>query len=398
MELEQAREIFLDSLKQIEETETVSLSSSYGRITASDIYSETDVPSFPKSAMDGYAVRASDILNATETSPVILSVKEEVDAGDVPGSVYEEGAAVRIMTGAMLPDGYDSVVKQEDTDYGSEIVKIFHPVNESVNVCPVGENVKNGDLLVGKNTKIGRSEAGMLASAGINEIIVRRKPRIAIISTGSELQKPGEKLAAGKIYNSISYMLEAELYGKGFELLESKICPDNEKAIREELETVLNNADFIITTGGVSVGKKDLLPAVLESIGAITCFKRINIQPGTPTIGSVKDGKGILSLSGNPFAALANFDMYFYHAMQRLTGNDAYVPKTCEAVLGQDYDKTNKVRRLIRAKTENGRVYLPEGGNKSSVISNLSECNCYIDLEAGSNVKKGDKVKIIIPG
>ena len=451
MEYEEALNVILAEADPIREMERVSLPEAVGRILGEDIRAPFDVPHFPKSAMDGYAVRAEDVKAASADSPVRLRVVGEMLAGDtVPGASDGEktapgaddqecvvGApltAVRIMTGAMVPDGYDAVVRQEDTDYGEKEVSVFQGVKPYMNYCRVGEDIEKDSVVLPAGQRIGRIEAGVLASLGIAELSVLRKIRVSLISTGSELcelpdqrtgvtektsmiagltdtgsvrvenrtaeeQECGESAdaripEAGRIYNSIAYTLAAALSESAFSF-EHSICPDDAEAIAERIEQALRTSDVVITTGGVSVGKKDLLPEVLEQIGAEKCFSGVNIQPGTPTIGSVRDGKAILSLSGNPYAALVNFDLYFKPLSAMLTGCNAFLPVTEEAILQSEYPKVNRQRRFIRARAENGKVYLPAKSHASSVLSNLLDCNCYIDLPQETAVQPGDVVRII---
>lgn len=376
-------------------TEEVRLSDCTGRVIAEDVKAGMMVPPFPKSAMDGYAVRAEDIWDASREKPVILRVSGELLAGDYKEICYEPHTAVRVMTGALIPDGYDAVVRQEDTDYGMEQVEIYAPVQVYANYCMVGEDIQKGSLIIKKYTRLRPCHIGLLASLGVTSVRVLKSAKIAIISTGTELTECGEKLEPGKIYNSISHMLAASVTSEGLGVERTVICRDDERLLETEIREALKCADFVITTGGVSVGKRDIVPGVLERMGAEELFRRANIQPGTPTLASVLDGKVILSLSGNPYAAMANFEIYFWPAMAVFMQNLSFDIKIADAVLKSEYNKVNKMRRLIRAYAENGEVKLPFGVHASSVIHNLAGCNCFIDLEAGRSVKTGDRVRII---
>ena len=173
-----------------------------------------------------------------------------------------------------------------------------------------------------------------------------------------------------------------------------EICGDEKEELKKQLQKALELADVVITTGGVSVGKKDLLPEVLEELGAKKIFSRANIQPGTPTIGSVLDGKVILSLSGNPYAAYANFEYYFWELSSYVSQDESLRVRTENAVLSSPYPKVNKLRRFVRAYAENGRVTLPTAVHASSVLSNMRDCNCFIDIEPGRELRQGDEVRI----
>lgn len=400
MEIEEAVNALTGAVTPIKDRELLPLREAFGRILAEGVKAPFSVPSFPKSAMDGYAVRSADVADASGDAPVRLKVSGELLAGEAFSKAGRKGTdtagtAFRVMTGAEVPAGYDAVVRQEDTDRGEEEVSVYRSVSPYMNYCRVGEDIREGEEVLSAGSRIGRIEAGVLASLGLADVSVLRRIKVHIISTGTELTEPGSALTEGKIYNSIAYTLEAALTDSCYEV-SSEICGDERDGIKTALEAALKDSDVVMTTGGVSVGKADLLPEVLESIGAVKLFSRVNIQPGTPTIGSVKDGKAILSLSGNPYAAVANFDIYFPELAAKLTGCGSLLPVTEKAVLDSPYEKVNHMRRLLRAKYRNGRVNLPVKSHASSVLSNLLECNCYIDLPAGTAVSPGDTVTVRI--
>ena len=387
----------LDKLLQetsLQEVQAVLIEDAVGSVLAETVYSGMSVPPFPKSAMDGYAVRAADLAGASKEQPVILRVKAELLAGDYEEIPYTAMSAVRVMTGAFVPEGYDAVVKQEDTDYGEAQVSVYTETKPYMNYCKVGEDIHQGDVVVAKGTRLSPVHIGLLAGVGKDRVKVYRPVRVAIICTGTELCEAGSPLPKGKIYNNISHILAAGIRREGLQVVSRQLCADEERVLTEKLNEALSVADIVITTGAVSVGKKDIVPAVLEGIGAKILFRRANIQPGTPTTASVKDGKLILSLSGNPYAAIVNFEIYFWALVARMMNHESFEVKKETAILQSEYGKVNRMRRFIRAKAEGGRVYLPTGVHASSVIHNLTECNCFIDLEPGRSVGVGDEVRI----
>ena len=394
MEIEEAISLISEAASPIVDTIKVSLSHAYGYVLAEDIVAGFPVPSFPRSAMDGYAVLSAEIADASKETPVHLKVIGEILAGDATEFRYVPGTAVRVMTGGRIPAGYDAVVRQEDTDYGEDTVEIYTSLPPYRNYCPVGEEIRQGDTVMTAGTRIGRTQAGLLASLGIADVPVRRIPKVALISTGSELAEAGDVLGQGQIYNSIRYILGTAIRQERLEVCDERNCPDDERLIREAIKCAWEQADVIVTTGGVSVGKRDLIPAVLDELGAKRLFAGVNVQPGTPTIGSVLDGKVILSLSGNPYAAMANFDLYFWAVIAKLCGCKAYLPGEAEAVLAEPYEKENRMRRLVRAYESGGKVYLPAAAHMSSVFGNTRACNCYMDVPALGKVSVGDTVKI----
>ena len=394
MEIEEAIGLVTSNASCIEEELTVKLEDAYGHILAKSITASENVPSFARSAMDGYAVKSEDVSGASKDSPVRLKVVAQILAGESSGISYEPQTAVRIMTGGMIPDGYDAVVKQEDTDHGEKDVCVYSPVGKYMNYCHPGEEIQKGALVLAKGTRIGMIETGLIASLGIDSVIVKRPLRVSIVSTGSELTAPGRKLPEGCIYGNIRYMIAAAVRSTGFEVTYSADSKDDKDMICDHIIKARDASDVVITTGGVSVGKRDLVAAALSDIGAKILFKRVNIQPGTPTIASISDGKIILSLSGNPYAAIANFDLYFPPLSATLMGCPGLDTKTGEAILSDPYDKVNAMRRLVRAYEEGGRVYLPADKHMSSVFGNLKRCNCYIDIPAKTKVSVGEKVRI----
>ena len=263
-----------------------------------------------------------------------------------------------------------------------------------MNYCHPGEEIQKGAEVIAAGRRIGMIETGLMASLGINRVRVRRPLRVSIISTGSELTAPGHDLPEGCIYGNIRYMIGAAVKSMGFEVPYTADCKDDKDMICDHIIKARAVSDVVITTGGVSVGKRDLVAAALSDTGAKTLFTHVNIQPGTPTIASISDGKIILSLSGNPYAAIANFDLYFPPLSATLMGCCELDTKTSEAVLSDPYDKVNVMRRLVRAYEEGGKVYLPADKHMSSVFGNLEKCNCYLDIPAKTKVSAGDRVRI----
>ena len=393
-ELEECLEALLAEVKPIEKTEYVALTDACDRILGEDIVAQMMIPPYPKSAMDGYAVRAENTSGADREHPVTLQIVGELFAGDYTKIPCKGGCAVRVMTGSYVPEGYDAVIRQEDTDYGEKQVQIYREITAGTNYGCVGGDIREGEQILGRGTRLRALHMGLLASLGIYEVLACERIKCSILSTGSELMAPGTPLLPGKIYNSIAYMLRASMERQGIQVPFTEICGDDKELLKEKIQQCLKTADIVITTGGVSVGKKDLLPEVLEELGAKKIFFHANIQPGTPTIGSVLDGKAILSLSGNPYAAYANFEYYFWELAAYLTQDASLKVRRTHAVFSDPYPKVNKLRRFVRAYAEEGRVTLPTAVHASSVLSNMRDCNCFIDMEPGRELHPGDEVKI----
>lgn len=393
LEIEECRNLLLERAAE-QDWQEVFIDDARGMVLWETVCSDMDVPPYPKSAMDGYAVCSASVAGASAESPVTLRVKGQLCAGDYEEIPCEENAAVRVMTGAFVPRGYDAVVRQEDTDCGEVEVKIRTCAKPFQNYCKVGEDVRRGETVVERGTRLGPVHIGLLAGVGKSRVKVRRPVRAAILCTGTELTGVGEPLAQGKIYNNISHILAAAIRNEGLSVERVAICADEEGALAEELRRALCAADIVITTGGVSVGKKDIVPKTLQDIGAEILFRRARIQPGTPTTAGVKDGKIILSLSGNPYAAIVNFEIYFWPLAAKMMGHESFDVVRETAILQSPYDKANHMRRFVRAMARGGEVFLPARTHASSVISNLTECNCFIDLEPGRRLLVGDEVRI----
>ena len=392
--IEEAVKRLCDAAYTITDKKRVPLVRSFGRIATEDIRAEHPIPSFRRSAMDGYAVIAADTTGIDKAHPATFDVSGTLMAGDFKNIPCKPRSAVRIMTGAYIPEGYDAVIKQEDTDMGKHTVTVFASARPGMNVCEKGEDIGKGKIVVRKSDRIGRIEAGLIAACGIDSVSVLRKVRVAIISTGSELLAPGQEPQCAKIYENISAMIRFSVEEAGCKTVFHEMVGDDAAMIKKALKRAAKRADIVITTGGVSVGKKDLLPGILKTTGAKKLFSHVDIQPGTPTVAAVYKGKPILALSGNPYAALANFDCYFYPLIAKMTGCSRFETKTVKAVLTTPYDKTNKMRRLIRAYYDNKEVSIPATDHHSSVIANLRDCNCYIDLQKGQSVSVGDTVNV----
>ena len=391
LEIEECLDLLLQHAK-IQPVEEVNIADACGRVLAEEVKAGISVPPYPKSAMDGYAVCAADLAGTDREHPAHFTVKGKLMAGDYEEIPYEKNTAVRVMTGAFIPAGYDAVIRQEDTDYGEDAVTIYSDTEPYRNYCKMGEDIQAGQPLMPAHTRLTPLQIGLLAEVGIARVKTVKPLQVAILCTGSELVNVGQSLQPGKIYNNISYMLASEIRREGLEISGMKICEDDEETLLQELKEALDSADLVITTGGVSVGQKDLIPEVLQKLGADVMFRRANIQPGTPTTGSVKDGKIILSLSGNPYAACVNFEIYFWPLAAKMMCHDSFDTQKRTAILRTPYAKKNHARRFIRAYYENGEVTLPTAVHASSVIANLTECNCYIDLEKGREVQVGEEV------
>lgn len=383
--LEEAIKLIKENTDRITQTEWRNLIEAGGYCLAEDVFAELDNPPFSRSPVDGYAVRAQDLKGASGKHPARLRVIACIYAGDNGEAVkVGEGEAVRIMTGAPFPQGCDTAVRQEDTDYGEEIVEVYREQQPFDNYCYQGEDYKKGSLLVAKNTRITFAEQGILAGNGCEKVCVFREPVIRVFTTGDELIPAGRALSPGKIYDSNGMMVSARIRELGIVPKSVKHLSDSAEGVAAALKKACQDSDIIVTTGGVSVGKKDILHEALALLGAEKIFWRVWIQPGTPTIFSVYENTLILSLSGNPFGAMANVELLLRPMLEALTGDSRYVMEKREGIFKNEFPKESRRRRFVRAVYRDGSVYLPEGIFSSGAMGTLRGCNCLLDIPTGN--------------
>lgn len=395
--LEEAAGILLAKVKKIEETEQVSLWETVGRVLAQDVTAPRNQPPFPRSPLDGYAVRSADIKNADKEHPAVLAVIDEVTAGHVTKKTVGEHMAVRIMTGAPIPDGADCIVRQEDTDYGEARVKVYAQINAFQNYCFEGEDYKAGQKLLAKDTLLGAVETGVLASLGQANAVVYRKPKVAVISTGDEVVLPGNALAEGKIYDSNLYMLAARLSAWNAEITCRAHVEDDAALAAEKIREAVKDADIVITTGGVSVGKKDIMHDVLKLLLCEQLFWRIAVKPGMPTLCAQYKGKLLICLSGNPYGAIANLELLVRPLLAKMTGRSDLELTRKQAVSMSAFPKRSGVTRYVRAHYQDGTVRIADGSNASGILGSMCGCNCMIEIPAGTEeLKVGEQVEVIL--
>ena len=370
-------------------TEKVRLPDCFGRILAEDIRAAVDVPDWPRSAFDGYAFRAADTSSASPETPVTLHILEEVPAGKVPESRLTEGTAVRILTGAMLPEGADSVEMFEKTEFTETSVTLFHPGRPGNNVVPRGEDAVRGQLLAAKGTKIDPGLMGVFASQGLREIPVFRIPKVGVISTGTEVVELGSVLPRGKIYNSNRALFEGELRKLGVRPVRVGIARDSVREIRELLELALDTCDAVLLTGGVSVGAYDLTGKAILEAGGEPLFSGVAMKPGKACFYAVRDGKMICALSGNPASAMTNYHAVAKAGLKRLCGwnqGDCF-PAEIRVALKEDFPKKSKNERWVRGRLDLSdgtvRIDVPKQ-QKNSALSSTVGCDVMAVIPAGS--------------
>ena len=369
-----------------------------GRVLAEDVSAPIDQPPWPRSPLDGYAFRAADSAGASRENPVTLRVIDTVFAGGWSEVQVGRGETVRLMTGAPIPAGCDCVLRQEDTDLGIETVQIYKAMKPYDNYCFAGEDFKTGDVLLPAGVRLSGNALGILASAGLLrddvKLSVRPRVRTALLCTGDELVPNAVRpLPPGKIYSSNEAVLSSRLRELDAELADVRgAFGDDGAALAATIRTAAAKADLILTTGGVSVGAKDILHETLPLLGAERVFAGVELKPGAPLMFSLYEGKPILSLSGNPFAASATFELFARPLLAALEGSGDRLPQIVPAVMETTFDKYGAARRFVRGTFKNGRVTLPEG-HGSGQLRSAAGTNCLAEigpsdapLTAGSTV------------
>ena len=416
IKVEQALEKILSYVDVLEE-EQIPILDSLGQVLAEDIHSSINIPPLNNAAMDGYAIHAKDTNNASPESPRFLRVIDTVIAGSISEHNVEPGTAIRIMTGAPVPEGADSVVKFEDTDEAQrEKSSAEQPITEigilckikpGLNIRQAGEDIIKGSLVLKKGTVIRPAEAGVLASLGRSKVKVIRRPVVAILATGNELVDIEQPLPAGKIYNSNTYSVAAlvQRYGGIPKIL--GIALDNEDSLVTKIHQGLD-ADMLITTGGVSAGDYDIVKDVLAKEGEIT-FWTVRMKPGKPlafgTIKGITNGgisKNIpqLGLPGNPVSSMVTFELFARPAILKMMGRKNLAKPTVEAVLGKSIVNTDGRRVYTRAIVEKrGSQYFARltGPQGSGILTSMSQANGLVIVpEDKAEVKAGEAVQVMM--
>lgn len=376
------------------EEEEIFVEEALNRVLSRDLVSSMMQPPFDRSPLDGYALCSADLKGATPENPVILPVVDKLYAGSYSLRKISPGQAVRIMTGSMIPAGADCVIRQEDTDFGEEQVQIFHPVKSGQNVCFRGEEYGLGELLLSRGDYVDASAAAVAAGAGAVNLWVYRRLRAAVISTGDEICRAGEPLLPGKIYDTNSCYIALRLKQLGVDVTFREYVGDDHRAIVSALNHCCEKSDLIITTGGVSVGQKDLVEAGVREFGGEMIFHGIDMKPGMPTLFAMKGEKMILGLSGNPFSAAVPFELFLREILAKACGCPALGLRRGYARVEHTFYKKSSTRRFLRAFCENGIVHMPEEQSNGQMRSMIG-CNCLVDVAAGTErLEAGELVKI----
>ena len=349
-----------------------------------DVVSPLSLPIFDNSAMDGYAVVFRDVAEAGPERPVHLPVVGEIAAGQTQIFAMSPGTAVRIMTGAPVPTGCTAVVPLEDTDDGVAKVLIRRAPTEGQHIRRAGEDIKEGDVILRAGERIDARRAGLMASVGIGRVTTRPRPRVVVMSTGSELVEPGEKLGRDSIYDANSYLLAAAARQAGAIAYRVTASPDDPETFVEALSDQLVRADVVVTSGGVSKGTHDVVKEALSELGTVT-FREVAMQPGKPQGFGVigEDDTPIFTLPGNPVSAYVSFEVFVVPALRKMMGRTPLNRTLVRARITTGVTSIAGRRQFLRGQFEprvGGSVVTPVGGPGSHLMGGLAESNALIVL------------------
>lgn len=380
---------------------TLSLAESHGCVLAEDVTASWPLPSFDNSSMDGYAVCAADIVNASEESPVTLTVVDDVPAGYRADVDVSAGNAVRIMTGAPIPSGTECIVPVELTDAGTETVQIRGSVEAGTYIRRAGEDVIVGDTVVTQGTLLSARHLAVIAAVGRGSLLVHPRPRVAVISTGSELVEPGTPLSKGLISDSNSFLLVAAANEAGAQAYRVPPVHDDAQAFSEAIADQLHRADLILTSGGVSMGAYDTVKEVFTEMGTVE-FTKVAMHPGMPQghgFVSEEDREPVpvITLPGNPVSSYISFENFVRPAIHLMRGLPGEPRARMVAEITKAMDSQESKRQFARGRfVDDERVEPVGGGQGSHVIGGLAQSDCLIVIPEGvGHVNAGDRVDVV---
>ena len=401
LRVEEASERILAEIRTLP-PESVPLRAALGRVSAEDIMATVTMPPWSNSSMDGYAIRSADITPVMKGEPVTLRVIATIAAGERAPRALKRGQAMRVMTGAPVPGGADSVIRKEDTDGGTEKVEIRDARDVWKNIRPAGEDYQRGDLLAKRGTPIRPALIGVLASTGVATVQVFRRPRVAIISSGNELvdiDEFDEVVAARRIVSTNSYTLDALTRVAGGIPLDLGIAADTKASLRRKLEQA-GGSDLILTSAGVSVGDLDHTRDVFAALGGKQRFWKVKMRPGAPLAFGMLNDVPWLGLSGNPVSAMVSFELFVRPALRKMQGYASLFRRTVTVTLEEEVKITAKLTHFLRAsvaRKEDGTLTARLTGLQSSgALTSMAKANALLIVpETSPKVAKGAQLKAL---
>lgn len=379
----------------------LTLGDAHGCVLAQDVSSTFPLPPFDNAAVDGYAVRADDIRNATTSSPTVLPVVGDVAAGSTTPYTVQPGLSVRIMTGAPIPPGADAVIPLDETDGGLAHVSIPRPVTAGRNIRAAGDDAAAGALVLSAGAHLGATQIGLIAAIGRDRVVARPRPRVVVLSTGGELVEPGQPLQRGQVPDANSALLTAAVQESGSIAFKVGIVPDEPSILADALEDQLIRADVVLTSGGVSLGTHDVVKEVLSRLGNVR-FDRVAMNPGTMQGFGVigPDKTPFFALPGNPVSAYVAFEVFVRPALRRMIGVEPIGRPVVRARLGERVISPPGMRSYLRgwlAVEEGAYVVRPVGGTGAHMIAALAQANSLIVVpETLTELEPGSPVSVMV--
>lgn len=373
---EEARRIVLEHVGVLRE-ERVGLLDALGRVLAEDISAPWALPSFSNSAMDGYAVRAADCAGGQA-----LEIVDYIPAGRHASKSVSRGTAIKIMTGAPIPEGCDSIVPFEDAEEAAGAVRVLQPVVLRQHIRFAGEDIAAGETILRAGSVVRPYDVNLLGSCGLQQVAVVRSPAVSVVATGDELVELGELPGEGKIVNSNSWAMAAAIRVAGAWPVMGGIARDNVASHREKLSAGLQS-DVLITCAGVSVGDRDLVREVLQDLGVEILFWQVKMKPGRAMAFGIKDGKPVFALPGNPVSAMLTFEEFVGPALRKMMGHKVLLKPMFKAILKNEMHKKAEITRLVRVKleSEDGKYLAWSAGNQeTSRLKTMIEANAIAVL------------------
>jgi putative molybdopterin biosynthesis protein len=365
--------------------EEVPLLAASNRILAQNVRAQVDVPPFNRSTVDGYAVRAEDTFGAEENRPIVLHVSGTVNIGELPETTVRKGEAAEIVTGAPIPEGADAVVMVEYASRKGADVAVFGAVASNENIMKAGSDVKKGEIVLRKRRPLGSREIGVLAALGNAKTKVYTVPRIAVLSTGPEITEPGNKLLPGKIYDINAYTLCAAVLESGGNPIYLGVFPDMADELHEALVRALACSDMVVTSGGVSVGPKDIMPKTVNALGQPGIIVGgIALKPGKPTTVASVAGKPVFSLPGHPTSALLTFQLFARPLIQRMSGGKYERPPGVKALASMRMFPAKGRRTFVMVTLKHnkreGLIAEPVPTALSGAITTLANADGFVEI------------------
>ncbi len=384
--------------------EKVTISEAFERVVAQDIVAPVNIPPFSRSTVDGYAVIADDTFDASEETPVSLSYCGHVAIGEFPKVVVKTGLAAQIVTGAPIPDGANSVVMIEQTFRKRNKILVHRPVSQGENLMAVGSDICKGDTILKKGRLLGSREVGVVAAIGMTDIIVYKRPKVAVLSTGGEVVPLGKPLPPGKIYDINAYSLCAAVREAGGEPINFGIIPDKKNLLTRALKNALTSSDVVITSGGVSVGPKDFIPQVVNSLGKPgIIISGVAVKPGKPMTIAIIDGKPVFSLPGNPTSSLFMFSVFVHQVLVKLAGRPEEDLPKLKAISAKKMFPARGRRTFIMVNLSYDKtgtlIVSPVPTGLSGAITTLAKADGFIEIsEKQQFVDVGAEITVYLFG